>query len=142
MNYVFDTEPLIAFFYDEPGARDVAEHLREVQNEEATGAISHATAAEIVYKVARLETGDPERATPGEVELGTGLRDLQILQSFRVSIETPSWEGVAGVKAPGGISLGDSYAVALAEETAATLVVGEDPEFDDLPVDVDIYRIR
>lgn len=140
--YVFDTEPLIAYFYDEPGAPEVTERLREVQNEEATGAISHATAIEVVYKVARLETGDPNRIAPDEAELEAGERDLRVLRGFGLTIETPSWSTVARIKAAGGISLGDSYAAALAAERDATFVVGADPEFGDLSVDVDLDHIR
>lgn len=140
--YVFDTEPLIAYFYDEPGAAVVTEVLQEVQNGNATGAIAHATATELVYKVARLETGEPNRVAPGQEELEIGERDLRILRGFGLTVDLPSWDTVARIKASGGISLGDSYAAALASETDATFVVGADPVFGDLPVDVDLYQIR
>jgi len=141
-DYVFDTEPLVAYFYDEPGAAEVTELLQAIETETAAGAISHATATELVYKVARLETGDPNRAAPGDDELRTGERDLRALRGFGVAVETPSWSTVAPIKAAGGISLGDSYAAALAVEADATLVVGADPEFGDLPTDVELHRIR
>lgn len=141
-DYIFDTEPLIAYFYDEPGAGDVSERLEAVENEEATGAIAHVTAAEVMYKIARLETGNPNEVAPTEDELEVGERDVRVLQGFGLTIGSPSWRLVARVKAPGGVSIGDSYAVALAIAEDATLVVGADPEFDDLPVDVDLHRIR
>lgn len=141
-DYVFDTEPLIAYFYDEPGAAAVADRLRAVQDGDATGVISHATAAEIVYKVARLETGAPNEATPGEAEFETGERDLRVLRGFEVTVETPSLDTVARIKGRGGISLGDSYAAALAIDRDATLVVGADPEFGSLSADVDVRRVR
>lgn len=140
--YVFDTEPLVAYLYDESGADNVRELLETVDTGEATGALSHATASELVYKVARLETGAPNQLTPGEQELQTAERDLRILRGFGLTVETPSWSVVARIKAAGGISLGDAYAGALAAETDATLVIGADPEFDDLVVDVDCHRIR
>ena len=112
-DYVFDTEPLIAYFYDEPGAVDVTERLQAIESEEAMGAISH-----------------------------VGKKDLRILRGYGVTIETPSWSTVARIKGAGGISLGDSYAVALALEEEATLVVGADPEFGGLPEDIDLHRIR
>lgn len=140
-DYVFDTEPLIAYFYDEPGAADVAARLQAVQNEEATGAIAHATATEVAYKVARLETGTPTRADPGKQDLEVGVRDVRALEGFGLTIETPSWRLVAHIKAPGGVSLGDCYAAALAAERDATLVVGHDPEFDTIPVELDLHRI-
>ena len=139
---VFDTEPLIAYLYDEPGASDVTERLAAVQDDDTSAAIAHATATELVYKVARLETDDPNHAAPDEEHLAVGENDLHAFRGFGVTVETPSWRTVAEVKAPGGLSLGDSYAVALAVEQDATLVVGADPEFASVPVDVDLHRIR
>jgi predicted nucleic acid-binding protein len=141
-DYVFDTEPLIAYFYGEPGASDVTERLQAIESEEATGAISHATATEVVYKIARLETGDPNQTPPGDGEFDVGEQDLRVLRGYGVTIETPSWSTVARIKGAGGISLGDSYAAALALEEEATLVVGADPEFGDLSADIDLHQIR
>lgn len=140
--FVFDTEPLIAYLYDESGASDVADLLRDVQDDRATGKLSHATATELVYKVARLETGDPDRLEPPEDALQTAERDLRVFRGFGLAIETPSLSTVARIKAAGGISLGDSYAAALAVDRGATLVVGADPEFGDLPMAIDLHRIR
>jgi len=141
-DYVFDTEPLIAYFYDEPGASEVTERLQAIDNEEATGAISHATATEVVYKIARLETGDPNQTPPDEDEFDVGEQDLRVLRGYGVAVETPSWSTVARIKGAGGISLGDSYAAALALEAEATLILGADPEFGDLSEDMDLYQIR
>ncbi|QSG15999.1 PIN domain-containing protein [Halapricum desulfuricans] len=141
-DYVFDTEPLIAYFYDEPGASDVTERLTAIDNDEATGALSHATATELVYKIARLETGDPNHVSPGDDEFDVGEHDLRILRGYGITIETPPWHAVARIKGAGGISLGDSYAAALALASDATLVIGGDPEFGDLPVDVSLHSIR
>jgi len=140
--YVFDAEPLIAYFYDEAGASAVADRLREVENGAAAGAISHATAAELVYKVARLETGAPNQQTPNAEQRNVGERDLRILRGFGITVETPPVELVARIKAMGGISLGDAYAAALAADRDATLVVGADPEFEALPVEVTVQRVR
>lgn len=141
-DYVFDTEPLIAYLYDEPGASDVAERLQAVESDEATGAIAHPTATEVVYKIARLETGNPNQIAPADDEFEVGEKDLRILRGYGVTIETPSWSSVARIKGAGGISLGDSYAAALALEEGATLVVGADPEFGGLSDDIDLHQIR
>jgi predicted nucleic acid-binding protein len=141
-DYVFDTEPLIAYFYDDPGAPDVTERLQAIESEEASGAISHATATEVVYKIARLETGDPNQIPPGDDEFEGGEQDLRILRGYGVTVETPSWSTVVRIKGGSGISLGDSYAAALALEEEATLVVGADPEFGDLSEDIDLHQIR
>lgn len=141
-DYVFDTEPLIAYLYDEPGAAEVTERLQAIEDEAASGAISHATAVEVIYKIARLETGNPNQTPPGDEEFEAGAQDLRILRGFGVTVETPPWSTVARIKGAGSISLGDSYAAALAINEAAALVVGADPEFDDLPTDIDVYRIH
>ncbi len=141
-DYVFDTEPLIAYFYGEPGAPAVTERLQAIEDEEASGAISHATATEVVYKIARLETGDPNQIPPGDDEFEIGEEDLRVLRGYGVTVETPSWSAVARIKGAGGISLGDSYAAALALEEGATLVVGADPEFGGLSDDIDLHQIR
>jgi predicted nucleic acid-binding protein len=140
--YVFDTEPLIAYLYDEPGAEAVTERLQTIDRGDASGAIAHATATELVYKVARLETGAPNQTPPGDDEFDAAERDLRVLRGYGLTVETPSWRRVARIKGAGGISLGDSYAVALALEAGATLVVGADPEFGALADDVSLYRIR
>lgn len=141
-DYVFDTEPLIAYFYNEPGAPDVTERLQTIESDETAGVISHATATEVVYKIARLETGNPNQTPPGDDEFDVGEQDLRVLRGYGVTIETPSWSSVARIKGAGGISLGDSYAAALALEEEATLVVGADPEFGDLSEDIDLHQIR
>lgn len=140
--YVFDTEPLIAFLYGEDGASTVRRLLTDIREGDATGAISHPTAVEIVYEVARLETGDPNHTVPGEDELAAGEHDLRVLRGHDLTIEPVPFDVVAPIKAGGGISLADSYAAALAMEKNATLVVGADPEFGDVAVDLDTLRIR
>lgn len=140
--YVFDTEVLVAYLYDEPGADEVRNLLTTVEAEEATGVVSHATAAEFVYTVARLETGAPNETAPGETELEVATRDLRILRGFGLSVETPSHETVARLKAGGGLSLGDAYAGALAIEADATLVIGADPEFNSIASGLSLHRVR
>lgn len=141
-DYVFDTEALIGYFHNEPGADAVRTHLDAVTAGTSTGTIAHATAVEIADKTARLETGDPSNRTPGESHLAAGYRAVRILQGFGCTIECPSWRLVSKIKAPGGLSLGDAYAAALAVERDATLVAGGDTDFTDLPVQVAIDRIR
>ena len=141
-DFVFDTEPLIAYLYDEPGAADVTAKLQAIERDGARGAISHATATEIIYKIARLETGAPNQKQPDEEEFEVAERDLRILRGYGLSVETPPWDTVARIKGAGGISLGDAYAAGLALDVGATLIVGADPEFDDWSEDLDLYRIR
>lgn len=120
----------------------MTERLQEIDDDEASGAIAHATATEVVYKIARLETGDPNHAAPGDEDYDVGEHDLRVLRGYGVTVRTPSWSTVARLKGAGGISLGDSYAAALAIEDDATLVVGADPEFDDVSRDLSLDAIR
>lgn len=140
--YVFDTEPLIAYLYDEAGASTVTERLQAVDRGDAAAAISHTTATELVYKIARLETGAPNQIQPTEEEYAVGEQDLRVFRDYGLHIETPSWRTVSRIKGAGGISLGDSYAAALAFDLNATLIVGADPEFGELSMDIDIEQIR
>jgi predicted nucleic acid-binding protein len=65
--YVFDTEPLVAYLYDEPGASTVTELLQAVDAGEASGAVSHATATELLWAGIQPRTvqyGDPQDFGP------------------------------------------------------------------------------
>lgn len=140
MEYVFDAEPLVAYLYDEPGADRVAGIIDEMRAGEATGWLCRVTATEVMYVVARIEAGD-ESVTGANLDVGR--RDVTVLAADGVyDIVAAPWPLVAEVKAGGGIALGDAHAVALAAEKDATLVVGADAEFDDLPVEIDLDRIR
>lgn len=135
VEYVFDTEPLLAYLYGEPGGSAVAELLRPIERGEMGGSITHATAVELAYKTMRLE------GTTSNLEIKVGREVVRSFLGIGLSIQVPSWETIARVKAPGGIALGDCYSAALASERDAVLVVGGDPEFDDLPLEVELRRV-
>lgn len=136
--YVFDAEPVVAYLYDEPGSDDVEELLAAVDRGDRTGLLCDVTACEIAYKVARVEAD----GVPGEAELAVGERDVRLLERAGLALQAAPWSLAARVKADGGLSLGDAYAVALAADRDATLVAGGDGDFDDLPVDVTVRRFR
>lgn len=137
---VFDAEPLIAYLYDEPGSDRVEDLLVEVYDGTTSAAISEVTATEIAYKVAWLRADD----RPDDDDLALGRRQVRNFRDQGVEQVPPtdSWPTAARVKAAGGISLGDSFAVALAVEQDARLVVGADDDFATIPVDVDCERVR
>lgn len=140
VDYVFDAEPLIAIPYGEPGADRAHDLVTEVYEKTATGAMSEVTATELVYKIGWIEADE----RPTDDDLSTGRTDIQDYNDGGIQIvpTTAYWETAAIVKASGSISLGDAFAVALADEADATLVVGADGDFNDLPIDVDIERFR
>jgi predicted nucleic acid-binding protein len=137
--YVFDTEAIIAYLYNEPGHETVAALLDEVFSGESPGAISETNASEVFYLVARFEGVED---APTAVSLREADRDVRALDRQGVTIEPADWRLAAEVKSHGRISLADAYAVALAHERDATLVVGGDDDFEDLPVAVDVCRFR
>ena len=137
--YVFDTEAIIAYLYKEPGHEIVADLLDEVFSGEANGFLTETNASEVFYLVARFEGTDD---TPTNTSLREADRDLRALERQGVELEAADWRLAGEVKADGGISLADTYAVSLAYEREATLVVGADDDFDGLSLDVDLRRFR
>ena len=137
--YVFDTEAIIAYLYTEPGHEAVAAKLQSVFEGEIEGSLSEANASEVFYLVARFE-GNHD--TPTKSSLRVADRDLRALERQGLTVRTTPWRLAGEVKADGDISLADANAVALAAERDATLVVGADDDFDDLPVAVDLFRFR
>jgi len=137
--YVFDTEAIIAYLYDEPG-RDVVEaFLTEVRDGSVEGLMAETNAAEVFYLISRAE-GVDDGPTPDSFR--TADRDVRALQRWGIVLERANWRIAGEVKADGHISLADAHAVALAAETDGTLIAGGDDDFDSLPIDVDVTRFR
>ena len=137
--YVFDTEPFLAFFYEEPGHEEVADLLNGIDAGDARGALAEVNASELLYKIARIEGADGT-ATPAS--LRTADRDVRSLTRRGITVQRADWRLVGEVKAAGGLSLADAHAVALAHKRDATLVVGGDGDFEELSLDVDLFRFR
>ncbi|WP_276274154.1 PIN domain-containing protein [Haloarcula litorea] len=138
--YVFDTEALIAFLYDEPGHEYVADLLDDVESGQAEGLLSETNASEVYSLVGCFEGTDADAPTTDSFRVAD--RDLRALRRHGVVIERADWQLAGEVKADGDISLADAHAVALAHERDATLVVGGDGDFDELPLEIDTERFR
>jgi len=137
--YIFDTEAIIAYLYDEPG-RDVVEALlTEVRDGSVEGLIAETNASELFYLIARAE-GDEDG--PTQDSFRTADRDVRALQRWGIVLKRADWRLAGEIKADGHISLADAHAVALAAETDGTLIAGGDDDFDLLPVDIDVTRFR
>ena len=63
VDYVFDTEPLLAYLYEEAGHDKVTELIDGVYAGDATAVIADSIAAEVLYKIARFE-GAEDAPTP------------------------------------------------------------------------------
>jgi predicted nucleic acid-binding protein len=139
-SYVFDTEAVIAYLYGEPGHQTVAQLLADVFSGDANGFLAEANASEVFYLVARFEGTDAEVPTTDSFRIAD--RDLRAIERRGLTVTSPNWRLTGEVKADGHISLADAAAVALAHERDATLVVGGDDDFDDLPLEVSFERFR
>ena len=137
--YVFDTEAIIAYLYDEPGRSVVEEYLRDVRDEVVEGVLAETNAGEVLYLIARFEGIDDKPTTDS---LRTADRDLRALDRWGIQIERADWRLAAEVKADGHISFADAHGVELAHERDATLIAGADDDFEMLPIDVDVVRFR
>jgi len=137
--YVFDTEAIIAYLYDEPGRSVVGKYLRDVRDGAVEGLLTETNAGEVLYLVARFEGIDDEPTTDS---LRTADRDLRALERWGIQIERADWRLAAEVKADGHISFADAHGVALAHERDATLLADADDDFETLPIDLDVVRFR
>ena len=138
--YVFDTEAIIAFLYDEPGHERVGDVLATVVAGERDGLLSETNASEVYYLIARYEGTPGDEPTPASLRAAD--RDVRALERQGVAIERADWRLAGEMKADGNVSLADAYGVALAHDRDATLLAGGDDDFDTLPVDVTVERFR
>lgn len=138
--YVFDTEAIIAFLYEEPGHDRVGELVDEVEAGETEGLLSETNASEVYYLVARYEGTAEDKPTPASLRVAD--RDVRTLTRCGVAVKRADWRLAGEVKADGNISLADAYGVALAHDQNATFIAGGDDDFDALPIDVGVERFR
>jgi predicted nucleic acid-binding protein len=127
----FDSEPILALFFNEKGARAVAELLHKIQNNDYEGYINIFNLTEVYYGIARQ---DPKAAEEK-------VKKLRIFGLKIVPVEDNGlWREAALVKNKYRLSLGDSYAVATAQTLKTKLVVGSDRELTGL--DIPLIKIR
>ena len=70
--YVFDTEAIIAYLYNEPGHEAVADLLDEVFSGETDGVLTETNASEVFYLVAQFE-GVNDAPTDASLREQTGI---------------------------------------------------------------------
>ena len=130
-SYTFDSEALLAFYFDEEGADVVEDVLEQVSDGSAHGNINIINLAEIYYILSRK---DPKIAEEKE-------KNLRLLGLKIVPIEDNGlWREAAVLKSKHAMSVADAFAVATAEASKAKLVVGSDREFNDL--NISLLQIR
>jgi len=128
---VFDAEPLIAHADDEPGSDVVEEYLDAVAVEDTAGYVSCVNLAEIRYTIARKY----DRATADEYLDWLADLDIETVNAG------DTWMAASEYVLRDNPALGDSFALATAEDVEATLLVGGDDDYDEVS-DVPIDRFR
>lgn len=127
---VFDAEPLVAYFCDEPGSDTVERYVAAVEGA-VDGYISAVNLAEVHYVVRSID--------------GAGRADavIDILEESGIRrIDTESvWRQAADFKHRHAPSLGDAFALGTAAHVDGTLLVGADDDFDAIE-SVSVVRYR
>jgi predicted nucleic acid-binding protein len=125
---VFDAEPLIAYYWNEPGSDAVEAIIDRVEDGQLNGAVNTVTCTEVRYVCGR---DDPETAQA----YVTRLRNwCDVVSADAV------WELAADYKREYDVALGDAFTLATAASKDATAYTGADDDFDD--VDVAVKRFR
>jgi predicted nucleic acid-binding protein len=126
--FVFDSFSILAYFQAEPTALKVKEILKQARKEEAVVFLSVMNLGEIIYTVARKLGPDISQET---------LHDVLTLPVQIAEATLKRVLSAAHIKACFPVSYADAFAVALAQETTATVVTG-DPEFKRVESLVDV----
>lgn len=131
MKKVIDTEALLAFYLDEPGASKMEELLQGSLNGTLESFLSIVNLAEFYYILARKS-----KKVADEKE-----KSLRSYGMTIVPVEDDSlWREAAQIKASYSLSLADAFAAATAKLLKANLVTGSDKEFRGIGLKIE--RIR
>lgn len=125
---VVDSFALLAFLKQEPGYKEVAELLRHAADGQMRVGVTAVNLGEVWYALARFRL---------EAEADRIVADLTDLGIEVVDADWALSRQAAAYKKPGGLSLADCYAAALAKAWGAPLVTG-DPEFKRVEAEVTI----
>ena len=127
---VFDTEPLVAYFCDEPGDEEVGRYLEAVEGT-TDGYVSAVNLAELRYVVRSLTSADRAETVTDVIEQ-SGIRRVDTADT---------WETAAAFKHQHSPALGDAFALATAQTVGGTLLVGADDDYDPV-TGVSVRRFR
>ena len=131
MKKVIDTEAILAFYLDEPGADRMEELLRKSLDGSLECFLNIINLSEFYYILARRS-----REVADEKEKN--------LRSYAVKIvpvnDDSIWKEAVRIKASHSLSLGDAFAAATAKVLKADLVAGFDKEFRGTGVKVEKIR--
>lgn len=127
---VFDAEPLVAYFCNEPGSDTVEVYIDAIEGS-ADGFISAVNLAEVHYIVRAIDSEERADAVIDVLE-ESGIR--------RVDTEE-TWPFAADFKFRYSPALGDAFALGTAAHVDGMLLVGADDDYDEV-TDISITRFR
>jgi predicted nucleic acid-binding protein len=131
INLTFDTEPIVAFFLGEPGARQVIDLLEKIKSNDIEGYINIFNLTEVYYAIARRDLKAAEEK-------------MKVLHLYGIKVipveDNGLWREAALIKNKYLLSLGDCFAVATARAFKSKLVVGSDKELNNL--NIPLIKIR
>jgi ribonuclease VapC len=127
--FVLDSFVVLALLGKEPGSQEVVDLLRKAQEGEIRALMTWVNAGEVAYIVERRW---------GVERLYAALAVMEATALEIVSVERELTLMAAHIKAKHAIAYADTFAAALAQQCAATLVTG-DPEFELLEGVLDIH---
>ena len=127
---VFDAEPLVAYFCNEPGSDTVEQYIAAVEGT-TDGYISAINLAEVQYIVRAID-GEKRADAVIDVLTESGIRRVDTEQT---------WQLAADFKFRRSPALGDAFALGTAASVDGTLLVGADDDYDDITA-VPVVRFR
>lgn len=127
---VFDAEPLVAYFCNEPGSDTVEVYIDAIEGS-ADGFISAVNLAEVHYIVRAIDSEERADAVVDVLE-ESGIR--------RVDTEE-TWPSAADFKFRYSPALGDAFALGTAAHVDGMLLIGADNDYDEV-TDISIRRFR
>ena len=131
MKKVIDTEAILAFYLDEPGADKMEDLLQKSLAGSLECFVNVVNLSEFYYIVAR-------RSKKAADEKEKNLRNYAVKI---VPVDDNSlWKEAAQLKASHSLSLGDAFAAATAKVLKADLVAGFDKEFRGLGLNIEKIR--
>ena len=118
---ILDTGGFLAFYLAEPGGPKMEHYLSRIQSGSIKGYINIVNLAELNYVLARKDLGVAEEK----------IDNLRLFGVEVVPVDNgPLWKKAAGIKAKGGLSFANAFAVATAIEKGGSLIVGDDSNFE------------
>jgi uncharacterized protein len=123
----FDTEPILIFFNDEPGAKQVTNLFKKILTNDVVGYINIVNLTEIYYAIARINPKAAEEKRKTLIQYGFKVVSAEYNGLWRIA---------ALLKNKYQLSLGDAFAVATAQTLKTKLVVGGDKKLQNLPVQI------